>query len=213
MNLKLLKNKSFQLLVVSIVCVIFGILFCILTETMLDFLQTVLCFVALVYGGFHLVSYCLISYEDKQLDNLIHGIIPFAIGMLLMFVPSFFIIAVGVIVFALGIFRLIGAIRKKEEGWIVDLVFSIFFIIVGVVLVVLCNTNIGKHIVMIYLGVTLILEGVTNFVILYLTKKLNFKEELEKEKTKTETTNQETNVSETQVSEEVKTDNDETEKE
>ena len=172
MNLKVLKDKNVQMLIISIICVIFGVLFCVLAQTMLNFLQTVLCIILLLYGGFHLVSFCVIAYEDKQVSTFFHGIVPFAVGMLLIFVPSFFVNAFGAIVLVLEILRLIVAVKHKKQYWIINLIASIFFMIASIVLIVLCNVKINQYVVMVILGAILILEGIVNLSLMYAGKKL-----------------------------------------
>ena len=171
MNLKMLKDKSFQILVCAIVCAVFGVLFCVLTQKMLNFLQTAICVVTLIYGAFNLISFCVVASEDRQTATFFHGVVPFAIGLLLIFVPAFFVNAVGAIIVLFAVLKLVRALKIKNAGWIKNFIVAIFFILAGAGLIVLCNLKIDQTIVMIYLGVTLILEASMLFVDLYLGKK------------------------------------------
>lgn len=158
----------------SILFVVFGILFCVLSQTMLGFIETVICLALIVYGAFFLLVYCLIDSDTRETKSVIKGVGAIAIGLLIIFIPAFFMSAIGAIIAgynALLIARAKNMKESKMEGWKSVLVSSITFTVLGVGLIVIAIVKVPSLALMIYLGVTLILQGGYNLVKMYVADK------------------------------------------
>ena len=78
MNFKNLNKKQWGYFVVSCVCVIFGILFCVFSQSLVETLRTVLSVAVLIYGAFYMFSYCVISFDSRDLTTLLKAVIAIA---------------------------------------------------------------------------------------------------------------------------------------
>lgn len=124
----------------SILFVVFGILFCVLSQTMLGFIETAICLALIVYGAFFLLVYCLIDSDTRETKSVIKGVGAIAIGLLIIFIPAFFMSAIGAIIAgynALLIARAKNMKESKMEGWKSVLISSITFTVLGVGLIVI----------------------------------------------------------------------------
>ena len=74
-----LNKKQLKTLIISSVCVIFGVLFCILSGKMIDFLKTAFCVIALAYGVFYLISYTVLSFDEKNSSTLYQSVVAIAL--------------------------------------------------------------------------------------------------------------------------------------
>lgn len=170
MNTKTLNKKQWVVLIASACAFIFGVLFCVLSQSGIDIVKTILSIAVLGYGIFYLISYCILSMDGRDSLSLLHAIGGVAVGVLLIFVPSFFVSVISVIVVILGLARVYDNIKAKKEGNDTQKsksVIGIFEAILGVALLVLCNTSVPQLLISIYLGVLLILESAINGVYLY----------------------------------------------
>lgn len=175
MNWKDLSKKDLRNFILSIAMIVFGILFCVLSKSMLNLVETVLCFASLIYGAFYLISYCLISSDTKEIQTLFQAMVAIVIGFMLMFIRSFFVMAVGILIALTGVSRIVISVKKKkfgEKDWWHELVVGIVLFALGTVLAILCNTNVASIVVMIYLGVLLILVGGLNIYVVYAKNKI-----------------------------------------
>lgn len=170
MNTKTLNKKQWVVSIASVCAFIFGVLFCVLSQSGIDIVKTILSIAVLGYGIFYLISYCILSMDGRDSLSLLHAIGGVAVGVLLIFVPSFFVSVISVIVVILGLARVYDNIKAKKEGKDTQKSKTIiggFEIVLGVALLVLCNTPVPQLLISIYLGVLLILESAINGVYLY----------------------------------------------
>ena len=92
MNTKTLNKKQWVVLIASVCAFIFGVLFCVLSQSGIDIVKTILSIAVLGYGIFYLISYCILSMDGRDSLSLLHAIGGVAVGVLLIFVPSFFVL-------------------------------------------------------------------------------------------------------------------------
>ena len=166
-----LNKNQWTVLILSAVCVICGILFCIFSQSMVEFLRTVICVVVLIYGAFYLVSYSVLSLEDKDVSALIQAVLAIGLGLFVIFIPSFFVMAICFMIIICGLAKLYNVVKAKKENNVLvkdKLVIGVTECVIALALVVLCNTPVPALLVNIYLGVMLILEGVTTLIRLWL---------------------------------------------
>ena len=175
MNFKELTKKEKRTFVLSIVLIVLGVLFCVLSQPMRDIIETICCVVSLAYGGFYLIAYCVVSNDTREVSQLFQAILAIVIGFLIMFVRSFFVMAVGVLIAGTGISRIMVGVKMKrvnEKDWWHELIVGLILAVLGVVLVILCNTKVASIVVMIYLGVLLILSSALNLYMIYARHKV-----------------------------------------
>lgn len=174
MNWKTMDKKQLTTFGLSILFVVFGILFCVLSQTMLGFIETVICLALIVYGAFYLLVYCLIDSDSRETSSVIKGVGAIALGLLIIFVPAFFMSAIGAIIAGFNALLIVRAKNMKEskmEGWKSVMASSITFVVLGVGLIVLAIVKVPNLVLMIVLGVTLISQGAYNLVKMYVEDK------------------------------------------
>ena len=120
MNWKTMDKKQLTTFGLSILFVVFGILFCVLSQTMLGFIETVICLALIVYGAFYLLVYCLIDSDTRQTKSVVKGVASLGIGLLIVFLPAFFMIAIGVVIAGYHSLLIVRAVKMKNvnmQGW------------------------------------------------------------------------------------------------
>lgn len=167
----IIERKRIELIVVSALYIVLGILFCVLPNQMLEILETIICIGCMVYGIFFMFVYVVTPDVFKDYGTILKAIISIAFGLLLIFVKSFFVMAVGVVIILSGVKDIFSSKAYKllgDKKWWTDLVAGIVYIAAGVTLIVLCNTNVATKAVMIYMGLSLIVNGLVNYAFMFL---------------------------------------------
>ena len=167
----IIERKRIELIVVSALYIVLGILFCVLPNQMLEILETIICIGCMVYGIFFMFVYVVTPDVFKDYGTILKAIIAIAFGLLLIFVKSFFVMAVGVVIILSGVKDIFSSKAYKllgDKKWWTDLVAGIVNIAAGVTLIVLCNTNVATKAVMIYMGLSLIVNGLVNYAFMFL---------------------------------------------
>ncbi len=157
-----IKKEQIKSIVLSSVCIVLGILFCIIPLKMHMFVETVVCFAILLYGIAAIVVYCLWNAEDKSMTLLIKGAAATAVGLLLIFVPALLVVCMGLIVVLSGAIYIKSAILDKKAGdtkWWIAVIFGVVLAVLGIITIILYNTAVGAKIAMIIYGITIILDG------------------------------------------------------
>ncbi len=124
---------------------------------------------AMVVLGF---TYGIIYFTKENLNSflqmdLVIGIICLAFGVFILLNPTFL---ASVLPFAMGIILLLGAVVKLQSAfnmkrlnfrrWYIVLIFALVIVALGIVL--LCNPFAQEHYMILYIGICLILDGMTN---------------------------------------------------
>ncbi len=173
-KINIIERKRIELIVISAIYIVIGILFCVLPNQMLEILETVICVGCMVYGVFFMFVYLVTPDIFKDYATILKAIIAIAFGLLLIFVKSFFVMAVGAVIIFTGVKNILSAKAYKTLGdkkWWTDLVAGIIYIVAGVTLIVLCNTDVATKVVMIYMGLSLIVTGLVNYAFMFLIHK------------------------------------------
>lgn len=196
-RLDAIKKEQIKSIVLSSVCIVLGILFCIIPLKMHMFVETVVCFAVLLYGIAAIVVYCLWNSEEKSMTLLIKGAAATAVGLLLIFVPALLVVCMGLIVVLSGAIYIKSAILDKKAGddkWWIAVIFGVVLSVLGIITIILYNTAVGAKIAMIIYGITIILDGsVRLFYTFVIQKELHsLFEKQEKTEEETEETTVET---------------------
>jgi uncharacterized membrane protein HdeD (DUF308 family) len=159
----------------SICLIAFGILFIALPDTSYNVLTKVIAW-ALIIAGAIMVLYYFINFKLTVKGSIfVNGVLFFGLGLLLLFVPDLYITFIGIALAFAGL-QTIGASleRKKrlEKIWWQELVSGLVNFAIGVVLVVLNHAKVAQNAVMIYLGISLIIDGIYILVAMLLFKKV-----------------------------------------
>ena len=67
----LFKKENLKNTIFTLMCLVFGVLFCVMPAKMYNFVESALCFVLLAVGIVCIVIYSLMSADDKILKVLI----------------------------------------------------------------------------------------------------------------------------------------------
>lgn len=147
---------------ISLLMITFGVLFVALPDTSFDVLVKVLAWILIVGGVCYIISYFL--YHSIQISSapFINGLLMLSLGLLLLYAPSIYIVLIGFGLSFVGIEYIGSALDQKRagvKGWWKDLIYGIVEFVIGAILVVLRYSSAAHEAVMIYLGVSLIVDG------------------------------------------------------
>ena len=158
----LLRKENIKLLLSTVIYFVLGLLFCIFLGRMVEFAETIICFVFLVLGAVLLLVYGLLPSDGKIYQLLIYGIVCLALGLLIVLINMFFIFALAAIIAYGGIQSIMSAVKLKKENkkWKGELIVGSIIVTLAVAVVVLNGTNIARNIVAVFLGVTFLIEAV-----------------------------------------------------
>ncbi len=161
-----IKTVKLQTIITAIMLAVIGILFIVFPDTSLK----VLCYIAggimIFLGVCKLVLYVVELASERRSMSLVSGIMLLVLGIVFVANPGIivglFTLIFGVVMILDGIEKLQDAINSalaKESGWWVDLFIACIVLVLGLI-VLICNTSSW---VMIFAGVSLIIEGVLDF--------------------------------------------------
>ena len=154
-------------MVFSIVFAILGIVMIANPTTALNVICTSIAIVVIIKGIIWVANHFSKS-EDNQTDTLVVGIVLIVLGIILMTHSKYIEVIVGLLVGISIILESVSDInvsfklRKTEAPWLLTFCLSIITFIVGVVLV--CNPQESAETVMIWSGISLLINSVTTFV-------------------------------------------------
>ncbi len=164
-------RKSYIL--VSALYVALGIVLLVWPSASVRMICNSLGFIMIVLG----VTYGIIYFtKDSRTGvlqmELVIGIVCLAFGVFILLNPTFL---ASVLPFAMGIILLLGAVVKLQssfnmkklhfEKWYLVLICALVIVALGIVL--LCNPFTEERFMLLYIGVCLILDGMTNLVSLF----------------------------------------------
>lgn len=164
-------RKSYIL--VSALYVVLGVVLLLWPTTSVKMICYGLGIAMLVLG----ITYGVIYFTKDNLSgflqmDLVIGIICLAFGIFILLNPAFL---ASVLPFAMGIILLLGAVVKLQSAfnmkrlnfskWYLVLICALLIVALGIVL--LCNPFQNERFMVLYIGICLVLDGVTNLVCLF----------------------------------------------
>ena len=172
--LKRINNYIYLSMLISVICIIFGIVCIINPSISFEFITIVVTSIFIVNGLLLLI----VSYKSNFIfmDTFPYGILSFIIGIILLIYPNslkmILPIMVGIWFMVSGLFHLKLSYLIKEESviyMIVTIMISIISVICGFVLIK--NPLESVNILAITLAITLLLHSISNIVDLVIAKK------------------------------------------
>lgn len=172
--LKRINNYIYLSMLISVICIIFGIVCIINPSISFEFITIMVTSIFIVNGLLLLI----VSYKSNFIfmDTFPYGILSFIIGIILLIYPNslkmILPIMVGIWFMVSGLFHLKLSYLIKEESviyMIVTIMISIISVICGFVLIK--NPLESVNILAITLGITLLLHSISNIVDLVIAKK------------------------------------------
>lgn len=165
-KLKYLFNKENRLSsIISIILFIVGVMFCILPIKMKEIFESFLCFILLAYSGIMLFASCFSSivFQDKKI--LVSVIISILVGLLLLFVRSILVLFLAAVLVGIAITKIliIKHLENKSFTLWLWLGFSIFYLIVAVLVLIFFIINKFYTVSMVLIGVSFIIESIIMF--------------------------------------------------
>lgn len=164
------KQFSKSYILISALYVVLGVVLLVWPSTSVKMICYGLGFVMVVLG----ITYGIIYFTKDNLAgflqmDLVIGIICLAFGVFILLNPTFLS---TVLPFAMGIILLLGAVVKVQSSfnmkrlkfgkWYLVLICALVIIALGIVL--LCNPFREERYMILYIGICLILDGLTNLV-------------------------------------------------
>lgn len=183
-----LTKEQIKALIMALVSLICGVLFCVLRVEMLGALETIACMALLLYGVIEVVIYCVVSTDSRDASTLLKGAVSTGFALLIIFVGAVFVVVLGLIIVLSGVVYIRSSIfdkKKNESGWLLAFIIGVLLVCSGLTVAVLYNTKLAREIVMMIFGITLIFDGVVRLVYVFLAhkslyldfSKINVKEE------------------------------------
>jgi uncharacterized membrane protein HdeD (DUF308 family) len=168
--LKEVKQFSKSYILVSALYIVLGIVLLAWPTTSVQMICYGLGLAMIVMG----LTYGIIFFTKENLSgflqmDLVIGIVCLASGIFLLLNPTFF---QSILPFAMGIVLLLGAIVKIQSSinmkrlkfgkWYLVLICALLLIVLGIIL--LCNVLPDERYIVLYIGICLIFDGLTNLI-------------------------------------------------
>lgn len=168
--MKEVKEFSKKYILISALYVVLGAVLLVWPDTSMKMICYGLGFVMVVLG----ITYAIIYFTKDNLAgflqmDLVIGIICLAFGIFILLNPTFLS---TVLPFAMGIILLLGAVVKIQSAfnmkrlnftkWYLVLIVALIIVALGIVL--LCNPFTEERYMILYIGICLILDGMTNLI-------------------------------------------------
>lgn len=200
------RKENLKKTILSLVYLVFGVLFCVMPNKMFNFVESALCFVLLVVGIVGILVYSVMSAEDKEIKLLLWGIVGLALSICMFLEPRLFGIILSLIIGLGGVSMIISGLKlrkTKNIQWITDFVIGIIVTALAIATIVLSGTKVAENIIAIFFGIMCLISGVYSLVELILLAKKESKQA--KEKPAEEQAKEEIKTEETEKVEEPKT--------
>ena len=169
-----LKMEKTKTVILSLLMIVFGILFIALPEASFSVAMKVLSWIFIVGGIGVLVNYFVFFKVQLTATAFINGVIILLFGILLLNVPSIYVALIG-FAFVFAGTQYVGTAlmenRLGEKDWWKDLVYGVVQFVLGIVWVIMRYSMATQSAIMIYLGVSLILDGLFVLVSLFVLKR------------------------------------------
>lgn len=169
------KNPAAVMMMTSLAYLVLGIVMVIFPQKVLDVLCYALGGAMTVYGLFNIISF-FVDREGEMYFELIIGVIATGFGIFALFSPSSIAaiinIPIGIIIIVDSIMDMKHSFTLKNLGmakWWIPFIVSVAVIMFS--LTTIFFTNIFGALIMIVLGIALIYEGVSGFVLIILLSK------------------------------------------
>ncbi len=183
MNFKYLFNKENRIVTIfSLLCFVVGVMFCVLPTVMMGAFETIMCFLFLAYGGIMMFAYCIAPVVFSNKKIMISAIISILLGALLLFVRSFFVLALAFCVLAFSIFKFLVIKKTKDEKNLIYylwIILGIVYAVVSLLVIVFFAINKFNNVSMILIGVCFVFEAVANMFVLIRNSKMTLQSEVE----------------------------------
>lgn len=195
-------KKKLESVIISAALVVVGLLFCVLPTNIIEIIETVVLVGVLIYGGVCMLIYCFTPADFRNNVYLFKAMISLCVGLLLMFVRSFFVSAFGLVILVSGVKTAMSSRVYKAVGdkkWYMELIAGLVLSILGALVIVISNLDVIRKLVFILLGATLIVQGAINMAFMFWIRadREEKEETIQTERVETET--QESVAEETQA--------------
>lgn len=157
------KMQIVKATVLATLMIVFGVLCIALPEKSFGVVVTILGWACIVLGLVFIVSFFMNLKVLTTPTQFVIGTVLILLGIMFLCVPSIFIALIG---FGLAIYGIqyigIGILKNKMgyKTWWQELMIGLVEFLIGIVLIVLCYSNVTHAAVMIYLGISIIIDAI-----------------------------------------------------
>lgn len=147
-------------IIFAIVTMIVGLLFCIFKGSFLDVIEIIFTIFLFGYG-----SICLLGFfsndDNRQIMVMVEAVIYITLGVLIIVVPSFFLLSIGIMLLVYGVRYVIASVKIKKISrvWGLILAYAIVALVLSLVIMITWILKLSQNVALILVGVTLIVEG------------------------------------------------------
>ena len=117
-----------------------------------------------------MLIYCFTPADFRNNSHLFKAMIALCLGLLLMFVRSFFVSAFALVILVSGVKTALSARVYKAVGdkkWYMELLAGFALAVLAPLVIVISNLNIVRKVAFVLLGVTLIAQGAINLAFMF----------------------------------------------
>lgn len=191
----LFRKENLKKTILSLVYLVFGVMFCVMPTKMFNFVESALCFVLLIVGIVGILVYSVLSAEDKEVKILLWGIVGLALSICMFLEQRLFGIILSLIIGLGGVGMIISGLKLKKAKniqWVTDFVIGVVVTALAVATIVLSGTKVAENIIAVFFGIMCLINGIYSIVELILLVKKESKQANEKPADEKETEEQTT---------------------
>lgn len=164
--MKALLKQNLKDIVYALVILVLGILFCVYQSSFIETIEMVLIAVFLGFGFIFIFGFLCSDYESRDMSLLLVSLIFIVLGILIIFIPSFFAYSLGVMLVIFGIKYIMEGKKLKSHGqdWKAVIGLGVMVLSLGLAIVITNIVGISQNLNMILIGISLIVQSVLDLI-------------------------------------------------
>ena len=172
-NKKTLIREYLKEIILGVLIVVLGILFCIYKTSIMDTLEIIFIVISICYGTLVLLMYFGFNRNESDLISVFQSILYIVFGFLTLLINDFFLYAIALNMALLGIRYIFTAVKSNVPGHKLMLTFSILSLVLSLIILVTCIFSLPRENLMIIIGCCLMVIGLLYVFLTCLLIKIN----------------------------------------
>ena len=166
--MKAVLKQNLKDIIYALVILVLGILFCVYKSSFIDTIETIFIVVFLGFGLIFIFGFLCADYEVRNISLLLVSVIFLILGILVIFIPSFFTYSLGLMLIIFGVkYIMDGYKQKKQSGdWKIMIGLGVVVLALGLAIVITNLAGVSQNLNMLIIGISLIVQSVLDLVYL-----------------------------------------------
>lgn len=163
------KMQIVKATILATLMIVFGVLCIVLPQQSFGVVVTILGWACIIFGLVLIASFFMNLKVLTNPTQFVVGVILILLGIMFLCVSSIFIALLGFGLAVYGIQYIGISILKNKMGyksWWQEFIIGLVEFLIGIVLVVLCYSGVARAAIMIYLGISIIIDAIFLLVII-----------------------------------------------